>query len=284
MSYTCFDVSIADNIAHIILNRPDKRNSMIAEFWDELPEIIDDIDRNTKARVIVISSEGPHFSAGLDLSLFTDGSLSSDADDPRSARIQHGAHFYGTVKRMQNTFSCLENSRLPVLVAIQGGCFGGGVDMITACDMRYATEDAFITIFETNIGMTADVGTFPRISRLIPDGIARELAYTGRNMAADEAKEYGLFNRVFPDREAMLDEVFNIAREIASKAPIAVYGSKRMMNYSRDHTTEDSLDYVATWNTSMLQKEEIEEAITANSEKRAGAFAELPRIKSRMKD
>ena len=145
--------------------------------------------------------------------------------------------------------------------------------------MRYATEDAFVTIFEINIGMTADVGTFPRIAKLIPEGIARELAYTGRRMPAAEAQACGLVNKVFPTQEAMLAGVMDIAAVIAAKAPLATYGNKRMMNYARDHSTADGLDYIAIWNASMLQIGEIQEAMAANKERRAGDFVPLPPIR-----
>lgn len=279
MVYTCFNVDISNNIAHITLSRPDKRNSMITEFWNELPEIIQDIDRNARARVIVISSSGPHFTSGLDVSSFSQTEI-TDPAARMTARLRAGADFYGFVKNMQDSFSCLENCRIPVLAAIQGGCIGGGVDLITACDIRYATQDAFITVFETNIGMTADVGTFPRITKLIADGVARELVYTGRRMLAEEAQKVGLFNQVFEDHTAMMAGVMSVAQEIASKAPLAVMGCKRMMNYSRDHTVSDSLDYIAIWNASMLQREEISEAMTANAEKRPGNFVDLPPIKN----
>ena len=281
MSYQCFDVSIADHIAHIRLNRPEKRNNMIRAFWDELPAIVEDIDHNARARVIVISSTGPHFSSGLDTSMFADASIAPVPDAERAAQLQHGARFYEHVLHMQRSFNVLERCRLPVLAAIQGGCIGGGVDLVTACDMRYATEDAFITVFEINIGMTADVGTFPRLVKLIPEGIVREMAYTGRRMPAREAQACGLVNRVFADQPTMLAEVMAIAREIASKAPLAVYGTKRMINYARDHSTADGLDYISIWNASMLQKQEIQEAIKANAEKRPGAFVELPVLKGR---
>jgi enoyl-CoA hydratase len=277
VTYSCFDVQIKNQIAHIILNRPEKRNSMIPAFWNELPEIVRDIDENAKARVIVISSTGPHFSSGLDVASFVQPEI-TDPKEKRASEISAGAAFYGAVKNMQQTFTALQDCRLPVLAAIQGGCIGGGVDLITACDMRYATEDAFITIFETNIGMTADVGTFPRITKVIGDGLARELAYTGRRMPANEAKSAGLFNTVYKDQEALLGAVMEIAKEIASKAPLAIMGCKRMMNYSRDHSIEDSLDYIAIWNASMLQREEIFEAMKANAEKRPAEFVELPPI------
>jgi enoyl-CoA hydratase len=277
MSYECFAVEIKDQIAHVVLNRPDKRNAMNADFWRELPEIIEDIDGNARARVIVISSTGPHFSAGLDLTMFGSGELTqlTEADKTR-ARKQRGAAFYDNVLHMQKSFSCLESCRVPVIAAIQGGAIGGGVDLATACDMRYATEDAFLIIQEINIALTADVGTFPRLVKLNPEGIVRELAYTGRRLPASEAQAVGLVNRVFPNHEAMLDGVMSIAREIASKAPIAVYGSKRMINYARDHSTEDALDYISIWNTSMMNNDEILEAISANAEKRAGDFVDLP--------
>ena len=256
---------------------------MIPEFWDELPEIIDDIDSNVKARVIVISSTGPHFSSGMDVSKFAQSSAKEAGADSHAHRVR-GEAFYRNVGRLQNTFSCLENCRLPVLAAIQGGCIGGAVDMTTACDMRYATEDAFFTIFEVNIAMTADVGTFPRLVKLIPEGIVRELAYTGRKIPASEARQVGLVNAVYPDQQTMLEAVMAVAAEIARKAPLAVYGSKHMINYSRDHNTADGLDYVRTWNASMLQRDEIAEAMAANKEQREGDFAELPRIPAKSGD
>ncbi|HUO05527.1 MAG TPA: crotonase/enoyl-CoA hydratase family protein [Candidatus Binataceae bacterium] len=280
MNYKCFAVTIDSKVAHIVLNRPEKRNSMIKEFWEELPDIIRDIDENARARVIVISSTGPHFSSGLDLGMFgqAGSALAGDPADQKLARRQRAAAFYGTVKTMQQSFTALESCRIPVIAAIQGGCIGGGVDLVTACDMRFATEDAYLTIQEINIGMTADVGTFPRLAKLIPEGIVRELAYTGRKFPAKEAHAAGLINRLFPDHKSMLEGVMAVAIEIARKAPLAVYGSKRMITYARDHSTADGLDYIGIWNASMLQPEEIMEAIGSNMEKRAGNFAELPVI------
>jgi len=259
------------------LNRPKKRNSMIHEFWDELPLIVKEIDSNSKARVIVLSSTGPHFTAGLDLSVFGSSiKTSTDANAQEKLQRQEGARFFDTVKYMQEAFSCLDNCRLPVLAAIQGGAFGGGVDLITACDMRYMTADGFITIYEINIGMTADVGTFPRITKLIPEGVVKELAYTGRRLTAAEALTHGLINEIYPDHKTMLNGVLKIAAEIATKAPLAVYGSKRIINYARDHSTDDTLDYIGIWNASMLQSAEIKEAIKASAEKREGDFVDLP--------
>lgn len=285
MTYSCFDLNTENHIAHITLKRPERRNSMIPEFWDELPKIIKQIEDSGQARVVVISSTGPHFTSGLDTSVFgTSIQNKDDSMDPaKLARIK-GVKFYETVQHMQQTFSCLEECRLPVLVAIQGGAIGGGVDFITACDMRYMTKDAFLTIYEVNIGMTADVGTFPRICKLIPEGVAKELAYTGRRMDAAEAQSVGLVNRIFENHDELLAGVLDIAKQIASKAPLAVYGSKRIINYARDHSTADTLDYISIWNASMLQHDEIQEAMQAAAEKRAGDFVDLPPIKRQLAD
>jgi enoyl-CoA hydratase len=278
MSYKCFVVSIENNIAHVVLNRPEKRNSMNQDFWRELPEIIRDIDEGAKARVIVLSSTGPHFSSGLDVSSFANVG-SADESDKEKRALQANVAFYNNVLKTQDSFNCLENARMPVLVAIQGGCIGGGVDLISACDIRYATEDSFLTIFETNLALTADVGTFPRLVKLIPEGYVREMAYTGRRVSGSEAKRMGLINEVYPDQASMLEAVMAIAAEIASKAPLAVYGCKRMINYARDHSTADGLDYIAIWNASNFKFEEIQEAMTANAEGRPGDFVSLPTTK-----
>ena len=278
MNYDSFRVDIDDRVAHIVLSRPEKRNSMIPAFWRDLPAIVEDIDANARARAIVISSTGPHFCAGMDLASFGGGGRQpQDEAAVRAAQIAHGASFYDGALHMQRSLSCLEECRIPVLAAVQGGCIGGGVDMVSACDMRYATEDAYFTIFEINIGMTADVGTFPRLCKLIPEGIVRELAYTGRRMSAAEAKEVGLINRVYADQEAMLEGTFAVAREIADKPPLAVYGCKRMINYARDHSTADGLDYIAIWNASFLQGAEMQEAMLANQQQRPGEFVDLPK-------
>lgn len=274
MSYKCFDVSIENNIAHIVMSRPEKRNAMSPDFWRELPEIIRDIDDNSKARVIVLSSTGPIFSAGIDVSMLSSAEVAGKGDKNHP---QHGAGFYNTVKRLQDSFSALEACRIPVLAAIQGGCIGGGVDLITACDMRYGTEDSFITIYEINVGMTADVGTFPRILNHMPEGIVRELAYTGRKMHAGECKARGLYNEVYDSVDTMMTAVMEMAADIASKPPLAIYGCKRIITYSRDHSTADALDNIAVWNMSMLIPSEMMEAMVSKGEKRAGNYKDLPK-------
>lgn len=270
---SCFAVSISDGIAHIQLNRPEALNAMNRAFWNELPAIVRDISDNARARVIVISSTGKHFSAGMDLSVFTSGGTTGT--EGRADRETRNESFRYHVHHLQDVFSCLDQARMPVLVAIQGGCIGGAVDMTTACDIRYATADAFFCIQEINIGMTADVGTFPRLCKLIPEGWVRELAYTGRRLPAAKAKEIGLVNEVYATHEELLAAVMETAREIASKAPLAVAGSKVMINYARDHTIKDGLDYIATWQTGMFAPAHMAEAFTAKAEKRDGVFPDL---------
>jgi enoyl-CoA hydratase len=272
-TYECFDVEIADNIAHIRLKRAEALNTMIRSFWSELPAIVKDIDVNARARCIVISSTGKHFSAGMDLAVFAGNSAISGAReaDPQTA----AERFRFNVKHLQDSFSCLDEARMPVLVAIQGGCIGGAVDMTSACDIRYATKDAFFCIQEINIGMTADVGTFPRLCKLIPEGWVRELAYTGRRLPAAKAEQIGLVNAVFETHEAMLAHVMETAREIASKPPLAVTGSKVMINFARDHTIADGLDYIGLWNTSMFSPPHMQEAFKARQEKRDPVYPDL---------
>ncbi|WP_298914469.1 enoyl-CoA hydratase-related protein [uncultured Algimonas sp.] len=277
MSYECFDISIEDRIAHIRLSRPEKRNAMSESFWADLPKIVRDIDDTAKARVIVISAdttdEKPIFSAGIDVSMFASGGVAGhDKNAPG-----YGAGFYQNVRRLQDSFSALEECRIPVIAAIHGGCIGGGVDLITACDIRLGSTDAFITIYEINVGMTADVGTFPRILNHMPEGVVRELAYTGRRMGAEECERRGLFNATYATEAELMDAAMAMARDIATKPPLAVYGCKRIITYSRNHGTQDTLDRIAVWNMSMLIPSEMMEAMAAKGEKRDGTFADLPK-------
>ncbi|WP_395644839.1 crotonase/enoyl-CoA hydratase family protein [Terricaulis sp.] len=279
MTKSCFDVSIENKIAHIRFNRPEAFNSLTRPFWNELPEIVTDIDDNAKARIIVVSSTGKHFTSGMDLSVFTDGDGVSASGGDEYARAETFRKF---VLTLQGSFNCFDNARIPVIAAIQGGCVGAGVDMTSACDIRYATEDAFFQIAEINIGMTADVGTFPRLCKLIPEGWVRELAYAGRRLPAQKAKEIGLVNDVFPSQDAMLDHVMGLAAEIAEKAPVAVAGSKRMINYARDHSIADGLDYIATWQAGMFAPPHMMEAFAAKAQKRKPEFPDLQPVRKKM--
>ena len=273
MSYECFTVEIRDKVAHVTLSRPAALNSMNRAFWHELPRIVRESDDSAAARAIVLASTGKHFTAGMDLSVFASGSnLLSD----RTGRVR--ANLMKTVLQLQQTCSCLDEARIPVLAAVQGGCIGGGVDMVSACDMRYATRDAFFCIQEINIGMTADVGTFPRLAYLMPQGIVRELAYTGRRFHADEARGCGFVNALFDTHDELLDAVTGIAVDIAKRSPLAVWGSKEMLNYGRDHTIPDALRHIAVWQTGMFQPADMQEAFAAKTDKRDPEFDDLAPI------
>ena len=274
-TYDCFDVSIEDGVAHIRLTRPEAMNTMVRAFWRELPAIVNDINEKARARCIVISSTGKHFCAGMDLAVFTGGEGAAGERGAPVDRHNAAEAMRFQVRTLQDSFTCLDQARMPVLVAIQGGCIGGAVDMVSACDIRYATADAFFCIQEINIGMTADVGTFPRLCGLIPQGWVRELAYTGRRLPAARAREIGLVNEVFDTAEAMLDQVMAAAREIAAKAPLAVTGSKVMINYARDHSIADGLDYIGVWQAGMFSGPHMAEAFAARQERRDTNFPDL---------
>jgi len=277
--YESFNLEIEDNIANIILSRPEQLNSMSRKFWVELPEILEEVNRNSEIRVLIISSTGKHFCAGMDLSAFDNGVANIPKEKrPDNARI--GEALYRSAKELQEYICKLEKIRVPVIAAIHGGCIGGALDLVTACDIRLATDDAFFCIQEINIGMAADVGTLQRLPRIIPDSKMRELAYTGRRMLADEAKESGLVSDIYSSQEEMVNAAKEMANEIAKKSPIAIYGLKALMNYSRDHTISDSLDFNALWSGAMLSQRDMEEAIKAFVEKREATFGKMADVKN----
>jgi enoyl-CoA hydratase len=272
MSYTCFDVSVTDHIGQIRLNRPDELNTMTRAFWTELPQAVRELDATGKVRALVISSTGKHFTAGMDLSVLSEDNV-VQSGDAEVGRLREALR--RMVLELQDSFNPFEEVRMPILAAIQGGCIGGGFDLACACDLRYCTKDAFFCIQEINIGMVADVGTLQRLPKLIPLGLARELAYTGRRLPAARAKEVGLVNEVFDDHKALLEGVMVVAREIAERTPLAVYGSKEMLTYSRDHNVRDSLNYIATWQTGMFQPADMAECFAAKGQKRPPVFDDL---------
>ncbi len=275
-AYDTIAVEIADHVAHVILNRPEKRNAMSKAFWVEFPDAINRISNNAAARVIVVSSTGKHFTAGMDLAVFAEGanSIMGGETDPHI----HADAFRTHLHHLQETFSSLYNARQPVLAAIQGGALGAGVDLSSACDMRYCTADAYFTIQEINIGMVADVGTFPRVMRQLPDGLIRELAYTGRKLEAAEALERGFVNQVFDSQEDMLTAVMALAQQIARNSPLAVTSSKHVMNYAADHTTEDTLRYLQALNGGILAHSHMMESAAAKMQKREPVYPDLKAV------
>ena len=266
-----FEVTIDDHqIAEIRLNRPTAINAMNTDFWRELPAIISTLDNLGSVRVVILSATGKHFTAGMDLQVFEGMTTEDNIEPARAAEKQRR-----WIMALQDVFSALETARMPVISAIQGACIGGGVDMICATDIRLCTSNAFFNIKETELGITADVGTLQRILHVMPSGIARELAYTSRNFAADEALKCGFVNNIYDSQEEMLNAAHQLARSMAKHSPMAVNGVKEMLNYSRDHSVADSLNHMATWQGGMLQNQDILEAMTAAKEKRVPSFDDL---------
>ncbi len=270
----CFELTVQDHVAHLVLSRPTELNTMHPTFWRELDEVLTQLHRQGQARALVISSTGKHFSAGMSLDTFS----SAIAMDDQSAEGR--AAIYDMLTDMQATFTKLETLRIPVIAAIQGGCIGGAVDMVTACCMRYATANAFFCIQEINIGMVADVGTLQRLPKLLPMGVVKELAYTGRRLGAHKALGYGLVNEVFDTPDAMLAAALQCAKEIAAKPPVAIWGTKQVIHYTRDHSVEDSLKQMGWVQGAIWSNADVREAIAAMKEKRAGQFPALTPLQS----
>jgi len=270
MAYTTFDYSVDGGIAHVQLSRPQELNTMNKDFWDEIPAVFAEIDADAGVRAVVISSTGKHFTAGLDLK-WAGTSLADAHADPGRAREKFRRH----IKYMQEPFNAVDRCRVPVIAAIQGGCIGGGVDFVTACDIRLGSADSFFTIQEINIAIVADVGTLQRIPHLLPQGLIRELAYTGRRWPASEAVQQGFVNRLLPDHAATVAAAFDMAREIASKSPLAITGIKQVLNAGRDMTIDQGLDYVAVWNAAMLQGDDVKRAVAAQMQKAQAAYDDL---------
>lgn len=267
---TCFSLNLGDDhVAHLVLNRPETMNTMHPTFWRELDGLLTQIHHEGKARALVISSTGKHFSAGMALETFA-GAIQMDDQSPEGR-----AAIFDLLTDMQATFTKIESLRIPVIFAIQGGCIGGAVDMVTCGCIRYATQDAFFCIQEINIGMVADVGTLQRLPKLVPLAVVKELAYTGRRLGAQRALGYGLVNEVFDTPDAMLAAALQCAKEIASKPPIAIWGTKQAVNYARDHSVEDSLRQMGWLQGAIWSNRHVGESIAAMKTKRSGDFPPL---------
>ncbi|XP_011933871.1 PREDICTED: delta(3,5)-Delta(2,4)-dienoyl-CoA isomerase, mitochondrial isoform X1 [Cercocebus atys] len=275
-SYESLRVTSAQkHVLHVQINRPNKRNAMNKAFWREMVECFNKISRDADCRAVVISGAGKMFSAGIDLM-----HLASDILQPKGDDVARNSWYLRDIlTRYQETFSVIEKCPKPVIAAIHGGCIGGGVNLITACDIRYCAQDAFFQVKEVDVGLAADVGTLQRLPKVIGNqSLVNELAFTARKMMADEALGCGLVSRVLPDKEVMLDAALALAAEISSKSPVAVQGTKVNLLYSRDHSVAESLNYVASWNMSMLQTQDIAksvQAVTENKELKSVTFSKL---------
>jgi enoyl-CoA hydratase len=251
MAYECFELSEQGGVAHLKMNRPERRNAMTAAFWKELPGIV----RGLEAKVLVLSSTGPHFCGGLDISLFQ-GNNSFNTNS-----LEGRQQFRAKLEELQASLSALADARFPVIAAVQGGCIGGGVDMATACCLRYATRDAFFVIQEINLGMMADVGTFNRMPKQLPEAVVRELGYTGDKLSSERAERLGFVNGLFDTHEQLVAGALEVAKRIAAKAPVAVAATKQMISYTRDHSVAESFAYLNALQPAIFDIEEIKRAL-----------------------
>ncbi|MEY3444572.1 MAG: hypothetical protein RLZZ519_2853 [Bacteroidota bacterium] len=268
MQYEFLHITIADHVAEVTLNRPDKANAFTENGFREIQTAFAELDRNDAVRVIILSGNGKHFSAGIDLELLLSiGEKTAESCDGRKRE-----KIFDLVKQLQAPMNAVEECRKPVLAAIHGGCIGGALDLAVACDMRYCASDAYFCIKEIDLGMVADLGTLQRLPKLISPGLVNELAYTGRNVGAAEAEKIGLVNRSFETKEAMLETVRQIAAQIASKSPLSIRGTKQVLLHARDHSVTESLNHIALWNAAMILSEDLSAAGMAAVMKKTPSF------------
>lgn len=266
--FEALTVSLENRVAYIQLSRPEKANAINATIWKELKDVFDWVDGTPEVRVAVLSGQGKHFSAGIDFEFLMAiyNEVSELSEGRRQERLRQ------IIIGLQDSVTAIERCRKPVIAAIHGACIGGGVDFITACDIRYATVDARFSIKEVDLAIVADTGTLQRLPRLIGDSLFRELAYTGLEFDGVKAHSIGLVNKVFPDQTSLLVGVRELATEIAAKSPLAVRGIKETLNYSRDHTVAEGLNYVATWNAAIGMSKDVQEAVAAYLQERCAEF------------
>ncbi|KAJ9443605.1 delta(3,5)-Delta(2,4)-dienoyl-CoA isomerase [Diplonema papillatum] len=268
-AYEVLQVSVEDHVAHVEINRPKKLNAMNPAFWQEMRECFRSLSVDNDVRAVVISARGRLFTSGLDLKEMM---LSFDASDI----ARKAARLLPHIASLQQSFSAIEECRVPVIAAIHSGCIGGGVDLITACDVRYASSDAWFAIKEVDIGLAADVGTLQRLPKVVGNhSLVREWCYTGRRFDAQEALNAGLVSRLFDSREEVIAGALTLAKTLAAKSPVAILGTKHNLNYSRDHTVADGLEHIAVWNSAMLQTKDLMQAAQASFAKKPAKFAKL---------
>lgn len=255
----------------LCLNRPANRNALSWDFFTEFPKALSVLDQNPDVAVIVLSGAGEHFCSGIDLQ--TLGSISAGVVLPDRGRTAE--KFRREIKFMQDAITAIERCRKPVIVGVHGACIGGGIDLITACDIRFCTQDAFFSVKEVDLAITADLGTLQRLPSIVGYGNAMELALTGRRFNGTEAKEMGLVSLAYPSREALEQGIRVVAEGIAAKSPLAVVGTKAVLLKSRDLSLDQGLDYVATWNSGVLLSDDLKEAILAQGQRRKPLFAKL---------
>lgn len=262
-------------VLHVELNRPEKLNAMTNEMWHEMISCFNSAASDSSVRAVVLSGRGKMFTAGLDL-MAAAGSLVTDSDLDTA---RNAFKFLEFIRFAQESISVVEKCRKPVIAAVHNACIGGGVDLSTACDIRICTKDAYFCVKEVDVGLAADIGTLQRLPKVIGnDSLARELCFTARKMQAPEAEKVGLVSRVYENQDEMIAGAIDMAETIASKSPVAVQGTKIHLNYSRDHTTTEGLEYMATWNAAMLQTDDILKSVQAMMTKQPISKVEFSKL------
>ncbi|QDQ27077.1 crotonase/enoyl-CoA hydratase family protein [Chitinimonas arctica] len=267
-SYSTLSLTLEDHIAVIALNRPERANAMNEPMWRELREVMAWLDSTPEARVAVLVGQGSHFCSGIDLSMLM--AIQSRIQDECTGR--QAEKLRRLIIELQDSLSAIERCSKPVIAAVHGRCIGGGLDLIAACDLRYCSEDAVFCLKEVDLGIVADVGVLQRLPKIIGDGYTRELAFTAREVSGSEALRLGLVSQCLPDRDSLLQTAQGVAAGIAAKPPLTVRGLKENLNYSRDHSVEEGLRYVATWNAAMLLSKDLEGAAMAIMTKQPANF------------
>jgi enoyl-CoA hydratase len=260
-------VTIENYIANVAFDNPKKSNALKIADWEAMKATFEELDDNPKVRVIILSGEGKNFCAGIDISALMQLQQFKEKCDGRSRE-----KLRKFILHLQSTVTAIEKCGKPVIAAIHGACIGGAVDIIAACDMRYCSADAYYSIREIDLGLVADLGTMQRLPTILNPGFMAELAFTGRNVSADEAARIGLVNQSFETQEAMHEYVQNIAKTIASKSPLVVRGTKHILLQQRDNSVENGLEYMATWNAGFLFSNDLMECFQAFMQKRKAEF------------
>lgn len=266
--YTIFTIEKKDHVGWIWLNNPDKLNVMGPGFWEEFPRAVQDVAEDEDVRVAVIAGRGRAFSAGLDLK--TMGSFSSPGEGGGLAGGR--MKLLREIEKLQEAFTLIEECPKPFIAAVHGFCIGGGLDLISTCDLRLASQDAVFSLREARMAIVADLGSLQRLPAIIGKGIVRELAFTGKDIDAGRAKEIRLVNEVYPDQDTLFAAAEELAREIAEKSPLVIQGIKQVLNFSEGKSTRDALHHVATWNAAFLVSEDLLEAFQAFVQKRPPEF------------
>ena len=270
MDYQHFLIQKEGGVSHVLINRPQKVNSLDEQSWVELKEVFRELSSDPETRVVVLSGEGKYFCAGIDVSLLIGMNMKGATYSCEGRRGEWVREMAG---ELQIAVNAIEECKKPVLAAIHGGCIGGGLDIVAACDMRYCTESATFSLKEIDMGMVADIGSLQRLPHILPDGIVRELAYTGRKFLSHEALTHGLVHCVYKDKAEMMDAVKHIAKQIADKSPLSIRGIKQNILYSREHSVADGLEYAKTWNAAMMISDDLKKAGEAYMMKTKPEFA-----------